>query len=451
MKKLIVVSVIFALVAGAAFAEATLGGQLMIGTTFLTGTDTENSNVEMGGLQAHEAKMSAVFGDSKGGGKLVLLTGDSDTAYKGGAFTTNFKAWGFLYWRPVQQFRMQVGINADGDFGAAQITGWGFTGEAKNSVGAVSDYMGWEEQTWMLFPWQSGERKGNAFYPGTGAYANVNFQLFPIDPLTLTFVLPIGNGLFDKNSGNGNAQPVGEQLADFHFNAKYSIEDIGIVNLSFVGKGGLGSKLDEAGETVKNDKTASIGNIYASFYLTAIAGMNAELGLVFNLPYETEAVKDENGKVLVKALENDGYIGIGAGFRFDNGGPFTFKFRANARLGGKTGALIDTYDKEGNKKDDPKVGDMPTTIYTNILPCYKITNDLWAFLYTGMNIISYEQYEGLQIGWFVNPYIWVRAAEGLRFWAGVMIYQDGQRADKFGGSIDSPIAWRVPFGFNFYF
>jgi len=452
MKKLIVVSVIFALVAGAAFAEATLGGQLMIGTTLLTGTDVENSNVNMGGLQYHEAKMSATFGDSKGGGKLVFVSG-TDNAYGGGIGTGFARSWGFLYWRPVQQFRMQVGVNADGDFGAAQISGWGFTGEAKNSVGAVSDYMNWGggNTWWPTWIFQSAlTRKGNAFYPGTGDLANVNFQFFPMDALTLTLVLPIGDGAYD--SGNGNATEVGMQLADFHFNAKYSIEDVGLINVSFVGKGGLGSKIDEAtGNEIKNDKSASVGNLYASFYLTAIAGMNAELGLVFGLPWETESVKDANDKEIGK-LQNDGYLGVGIGFRLDDGGPFTFKTRINARFGGKTGSLIPTYNKDETFKENV-AEEMPTLVYAHILPCYKITNDLWAFLYAGMSIESFQQYEGMRFGWFINPYIWVRAAEGLRFWAGLQIYQDGRRVGEFGSTVsdDSPVTWRVPFGFNFYF
>jgi len=425
MKKLIVVSVIFALVAGAAFAEATLGGQLMIGTTFLTNVDMDKDgigteDVMMGGLGFHEAKMSAVFGDSKGGGKLVFVGSNPDGSAYGmnlgnGGKKGNIWTWGFLYWRPITQFRMQVGLNADGDYGAAQISGWGFTGEAKNSVAAMSDYSYWGEQSYMLWIWQSAlTRKGNAFYPGTGDLANVSFQFFPIDPLTLTLVLPIGSGMAD--SGDGAAGLAQNQLADFQFNAKYSIEEIGLLNISFVGKGGLGED---------QEKEKSVGNLYASFYLTAISGMNMELGLVFGLPWEKE-----------DGTEQDGYLGVGAGFRLDGGGPFTFKARVNARFAGKTDGA-----------------DMPTLVYANILPCYKINNNLWAFLYTGLSMESFELYEGFRIGWFVNPYVWVRASEGLRFWAGLQIYQDGRRFEKFGATVeeDSKVCWRVPFGFNFYF
>jgi len=418
MKKLIMISVIFALVAGAAFAEATLGGQLMIGTTLLSG-NSEADDILMGPSQAHEAKMSATFGDSKGGGKLVFSTGGSDTPYGGANFTTNFKAWGFLYWRPVTQFRMQVGRNDDGEFGAAQISGWGFTGEAKNSVGAFSDYMYWGSSPgtnyhWMLYPWQSGlSRKGGAFYPGTGDLMNINFSIFPVDLVQINFVLPIGGQLADAT--DGNAQEVQTQLADFQFNAAITLEDIGKLNLSFVGKGGLGKD---------KEKVASVGNLYASFFLNAIDLIDMELGLNYGLPWKDAA-----------DLESDGYLGVGFGLRFDTGEAFSVKFRANARLAGKE-----------------KGADMPTQIYANILPCYKINNNLMFFFYAGLSAEMLPEAPSLdaytRIGWFINPYIWVRASEGLRFWSGVMIHQM-EINDK--SAEPQPIHWRVPFGFNFYF
>ena len=321
-------------------------------------------------------------------------------------------------------FRMQIGVNADGDYGAAAISGWGFTGEAKNSVGAISDYMNWGggNTWWPLWIFQSAlTRKGNAFYPGTGDLANINLSLFPADGMSVHFVLPIGGGVAD--SGDGAAQTWQDQIADFHLNWKWNIEDAGLLNVAFVGKGGLGDeKMDQY----------SIGNLYASFYLNSIPGMNAELGLVYGLPWTTE---DD--------VKNDGYLGVGVGFRMDDGGPFNFKIRANARFGGHKG----TQDKDGN---DQK---MDTLVYANILPCYKINNNLWAFIYTGVGVEMFEDYIGARIGWFVNPYIWVRAAEGLRFWTGIQVYQDGQKFGKFGSTADadSPVIWRVPFGFNFYF
>jgi len=416
LKKLIVIMAVLALVAGTAFAQPNMGGQLMIGTNLLEGDNGEDSDVTMGGIGFHEAKIFATFGDSKGGGKLVFVAsnpngtayahsiGTNGTGGKGGALQT----WGFLYWRPVAQFRMQVGVNADGDFGVARISGWGFTGEAKNSVAAMNDYENFAAGNtwWPLWVWQSGGREGNAFYPGTGDVPNVNFQFFPAEGLTTTLVLPI-NG--------GEELPVQDQISDFHFNIKYDFEGVGLASLAFIGRGGLAKDADT---------TASAGDIYASFYLSALEGMGAELGLTFNIPWKNASDQ-----------ENGGYMGVGAGFNIDKGGPFTFKIRANATLGGKTNDV-----------------DRSTLIYANILPCYKINNNVWAFFYAGMCLETMPALgindEYMRIGWFANPYIWVRAAEGLRFWTGIQLYQTNVNDPTVDPVL---INWRVPFGFNFYF
>jgi len=415
LKRLIAIMAVLAMVAGVAFGQASFGGQLLIGTNLLKGDSGENSDVTMGGIGFHEAKMLVTFGDDKGGGKLVFVASNPNgTAYAHLVGTSvdgknvNLQTWGFLFWRPIQQFRMQVGVNADGDFGIAQISGWGFTSEAKNSVGAMNEYENYDAGNtwWPLWVWQSGSREGNAFYPGTGDAPNVNFQFFPVYGLTATLVLPI-NG--------GQSIHVQDQISDFHLNVKYNIEEVGMASFSFIGRGGLG---------FEKDKTASAGDIYASFYLTALEGMVAELGLTYNLPWENTS-----------GVESGGYMGIGAGFSLNSGGPFTFKARVNATLGGKRNGT-----------------DRPTLIYANVLPCYKITNNLWAFFYAGISVeTAFANYSGSRIGWFVNPYLWVRASEGLRFWSGIQLYQDGREAGKFGSSETTPLMWRVPFGFNFYF
>lgn len=428
LKKLIVIMAILALVTGVAFGQASLGGQLMIGTNLLQGDNGKKANgdpndVTMGGIGFHEAKMFATFGSGKGGGKLVLVTSEpKGSAYKhkiGGSIDgidNYIQTWGFLYWRPIQQFRMQVGVNADGDYGVAKISSWGFLSEAKNSVAAFSDYGdydGWEDPTWPLYVWQASARPGNAFYNGTGD-PSVSFQVFPVHGLTFTFVLPIGGG---------EELLVQNQLADFHFNVKYDIEGIGLASLAFVG--GKGLEKDAS-------KSASAGDLYASFYLSALESIGAELGLTFNLPYEDAA-----------GMKSGGYMGIGAGFSFDNGGPFTIKLRANATLGGNEITKI-----AGKMQSIERT----TLLYANILPCYKINSSLHLFLNAAIGVESgWATYTGARTGWFINPYIWLNAAEGLSFYSGLQFYQNGKKAGKFDASEDSPFRWRIPFGFNFYF
>jgi len=94
LKKCIAVMALIALVAGAAFAQVTIGGQLQEGFTLLSGSNLNDSDVNFGGKPTgdapyHEAKLSALFGDGTAGGRLVFNT-------------RNNSMWGWMQWRPSQ-------------------------------------------------------------------------------------------------------------------------------------------------------------------------------------------------------------------------------------------------------------------------------------------------------------------------------------------------------------
>ncbi|MDR0464654.1 MAG: hypothetical protein LBG94_05995 [Treponema sp.] len=436
MKKLIAISVLFALVVGAAFAEATLGGTLQIGMNLLNGrtegTD-DDKEVVMGGIGFHEAKISAVFGDAKGGGKLVFVASDPNgESYALNGFSgapdgkgTTIQTWGFIYWQPLPQFRMQIGINADGDFGAANITGWGFLGPDKNSSAALSDYKHWGNEKSYCYLFQSGGRPGHPFYPGTGDWINLNFSLFPVDGMRINFVFPMFGGTWTawpngggtRDDGAKGAKKAGDQiLEDFQINFRYAIEEVGVASLSFVARGGLADGAD---------KSARAGDLYAQFYLNSITGIKVDFGLVYGLPWKNEQDK-----------ENDGFLGIGLGAIY-SADPFEIKFRAMVRVGGKN--------------SDVDLNDLVTV---GLRPSYKINNDLIIYLYGGFNIWMSKANPNNddEIGWFINPYIWVRASEGLRFFAGIQLnslageyFLDESYNEK------KIINWNIPFGFNFYF
>jgi len=395
MKKLLAITVIFALVTGAAFAQVAVGGQLQIGTVVLSG-NSDADDVFMGSTMAHEAKAHFTFGDDRGGGKFVMEAGTGRNGSYGQNGFLDTISHGFLWWQPSEFFRMQVGIDADGNFGAAQISGWGFTGEAKNSVSALSDYSDWGSPLALMFPWQSGSRRASAFYPGTGDANNVNMSFFPMDGLRINLVLPMSG-----------SRDILTQFAFTHLNVAYRIEDVGNLNVSFVGAGGLGKDASN---------TASIGDLYASFYLTALEGMDIDFGVRYGLPWETTG-----------GVENAGYLSLGLGFSF-TADDFNIKLRAAAQLTGKT-----------NGADDP------TTIHVGILPNIRISNDLIFFFHAGLAMVMPSVGDAV-MGWFVNPYIWLRASEGMRFWAGVQVFQQGITTGA-----DPALQFRVPIGFNYYF
>jgi len=400
MKKLLAILVVLTLVTGAVFAQPNMGGQLMIGANLAT-SNSDIDDIYMGPIGYHEAKIFATFGDDSGGGKLVYVASNKDgTAYgQDNLFdSSKYTAWGWLHWRPNELFRMQMGRNSDGDYGAAQISGWGFTGEAKNSVAAVSDYWGWGDATHFSFLYQSGSRRGSAFYPGTGDLLNVNFSLFPTHGMRINVVVPIDG-----------QKEISDPISKSHINFNYMIEDAGTLRISFVGRGGLEKDMD---------KEKSIGDLYASFYLTSIEGIKLDLGLKYGLPYKNAADKD-----------CEGYVAVGLGFIYD-AAPFQVKFRTLAQFMG----------------NDATGAELPTIINLGVLPNYRINNNMIFFFHAGFSMHMPSGDAKDTMGWYINPYIWLRAAEGLRFWTGLQIYQNG-----ITDGAEPPVYWQIPFGFNFYF
>jgi hypothetical protein len=377
LKKCIVVMVMFALVAGAAFAQITLGGQLQEGMTLLSGNNVKENDIKTGGTYNstyHEAKYSVMFGDGTAGGRLVL--------YAKGGF------WGWMQWRPNQYFRVKIGSDGDGEWGFPQIIGWGFTGEAKNSVAAVNDYDG-------SLPMKY--RHAGLNYGGFDGDASFNFgiSVFPVDMLQINFLF----------RGFDTAMEITERLSKIQISAMYKIEEIGTIRFAAVGNGGL---MKDAADG------ADIGTLHLAFYSNEIVqGLAFELGGQYNLPH-------------LNQTDTFSPITVGGGINLTMTDPFNLKIRGGVSLGGKTKGV-----------------DNDTTGFSvGILPSYKLAK-LTVFLQAGLGMEIKKDADEPVYGWFVNPYIWVPVGS-MSMWVGVQILdqhvvQDGQ------------IAWNIPFGFNFYF
>ena len=391
MRKLIAISVIFALVVGAVFAEASVGGQLQIGTTLLS-SDSDADDINMGGMKGHEAKVRFSFGDGESGGQFGLgASGDWIPRTHIYGTPSGVGAWGFMYWRPAELFRIQVGNNPDGDFGTAQISGWGFTGEAKNSVAALSDY---NETLYML-------ARNEAWYDGTGSAANVNMSFFFTESITMNVVLPLASSSEMSNT-----------FAYTDVNFVIGIEDVGKATLTWKGTGGLEKDVDDE----------SMGTIYASFFLNSLDAIDVDFGFAFGLPYEFgDAVKTKVSPGMA--------VGVGLTFNQDD---FGFKLRVGAMLGGS--------EKVGDA-DAVKDG---TLISVGILPSYKL-DAFTFFFHAGLGMYIPDGDAKNVTDWFVNPYISMPAGN-LRFFAGFQLSQEGVT-----DGAEPPIVWAIPFGFNCYF
>ena len=385
LKKCIVIMVMFALVAGAAFAQLTVGGQLQEGITLLSGTNVKDSDVIMGeGYKSddgpyHEAKISLLFGDGTAGGRLVMRAK--------GSF------WGWMQWRPSQYFRIKIGTDGDGEGGFPQIVGWGFTGEAKNSVAAVNDWGGGGNA--MSF------RNAGLNYGGYDGDSNFNLGLwvFPTDFIAVTALF---RGITNNSDNTGDE--LSKKLAKLELFTSIKLEEIGTIRFAAVGDGGLAKEAED---------NTKIGHFFLAFYSNELVqGLAFEVGGRYDIPRLNTDTQDP--------------ISVALGVNLTSTDPFNLKVRTNINFGEK--------DKTGKDLEKVQWG-------IGLLPSYKLPK-MTIFFHAGFGIQQIGDKDP-EYDWFINPYIWVPMG-GMRMWVGVQILdqhlvQDGQ------------FKWNVPFGFNFYF
>ena len=411
MKKLIAIAVVFALFTGAAFADVMVGGQVATKAVLIGGDNVEDSDI-YAGMSNVAARANAAFTNDTGtAGGLVRLYGMTAKGWwqdwnGGGA------PFAFSWWKPIDQLRIQLGLNPDGDWGAAQITGWGFNAEAQDFVAIDQDSgdMGGSPI------WRS---RNQGFYGGFSVLG-ATVSIYPADGLTFNIGIPFGNG--DRKNGDFLARDV---YLKSHINVVYAIPDIGTVRVSFQGAGGK----DE-----DNNQYRSVGNIYGSFYLTAIDGINVDLGVGFGLPFEKNAAGDKT---------NPG-LGVGLGLRYVGDG-FGIKFRAGAALAGKT----------ENAGVEAKSA---TEIGVVILPYFDL-EIMRVYLNAGFGVSIFDENDKHTGGYdkdpavdfFVNPYI-SKSAGGLTFYAGFRLASPAPTWDGTAHEYnDRLVKWSVPIGFNSYF
>jgi len=391
LKKLIVVTAVLALITGTAFAQVTIGGQLQQGMTLIEGNNVKESGVTSGssymGSFNHEAKFSFLFGDGKAGGRLV--------------WTLNSQAmWGWLQWRPNQYFRVKVGSDGDGEWGFPQIAGWGFTGEAKNSVAAVNDWGGGMYMSYRNIGLNYGG------FDGAGAY-HLGLSAWPVDMLQLNLLFRD----IDKS------MPLPERLAKLQFIVIGTIEEVGTIRFAAVGEGGLMKDAADGDD---------LGNLFLAFHSASIVqGLGFEVGLRWDPPRKGD-IKNKNED---KTFDN---FNIGFGLNLTKTDPFNLKIRGNVGFAGKNA---------GETRN--------ATFGFHVLPSYKLPK-LTIFFHAGVGMEFVKDpkpnQDKVNYEFFLNPYIWVPMG-GMRMWVGFQFLDDhrARQDDKF------QFKWRIPFGFNFYF
>jgi hypothetical protein len=392
MKKIIAISVMFVLIAGAAFADTSVGGNLRLGADLAKDKGT-GDDVRAGRMWVNDANTKVEWSGDNAGGLMKLHSWGRDNDVPVAPWWAP-DIFTFVWWKPMDALRIQFGKNADGDFGHAQITGWGFNAESQASVALDQHSAGYQlNGTQSVLGRTCGAWWGGFDVLGTA------ITISPMPGFDINLCIPMASE---------------STLAVFYSNTKinfkYDLPDIGTIRL--------------AADLNKANKDADlIPNIYFAFYLSAIEGMGIELGVG---SFKSEKGTEKDGK----PIKNDSLaVGIGYSLTADDLG-------LKARIG-----FIPQIGKvQGEAQKGMLLG-------INILPSYNL-GALTVFVNAGFGT-AFGLPEGAKASYFTdfyfNPYIAVPLNAG-KFYAGIKFLQGAETA---AGKPDAK--WSIPIGWNVYF
>jgi hypothetical protein len=275
MKKLIAISVVFALAAGVAFA-VDLGGTVNTSVNVIK-TDFNGGSVDASAqFETLRLEGAGEAGEGKFGGWIRL----DPAGLKVDGTDVNFNPGvsGIAWWKPIDQFKLSVGGNPDGLFGKDGFSGWSLNQKANDGIAIGKDNIwGWGETV-------KGLMHRFAFFGGFDDN-RVYMEIKPFDMLGINVAIP-----FFKNTDIVDVLKGTIAQLDLNF-------DFG--NIAFTYRGDAGQN----------------GSAMYLYY----GGSFGDLGLDFGVSYHFEA---GNGGLWINTPL---YIGLGLKY---TAGAFGIKFRS---------------------------------------------------------------------------------------------------------------------------
>jgi hypothetical protein len=405
IKKLIAISVVFALVAGAAFAvdlggavigsaevaksvnggdaqlfqgglgrirlEGSGDGEIGIGTIggWIRVEGTSGTTFSVSAVETYSAAVTAWSAISSSydpdtaseADKAVKKAyDDAVKALKEGGVSLNDTFQGLVWWQPIEQLKIQLGVNKDGMYDTTHLVRYGFNAQANEIGGLAARNM-----------WNGNPASSDAAI--FGGYGTSHFALIitPMEAVTVNVAIPL-------NEGGEAADTFKEALFQINYNA-----DFGAVHFTYKG----------------SKSASSAGKIYASTYLGSLVdGLGLEVGLSFTLP---------------KGGAAKAPLSVGLGAKYDVSEQFGVKLRSFFAIPMESGGKV--------------------AMAFDLQPYYAINDSVTAYFDFGIA-------KGSDMTFHIAPYVRVGAEWGSSFYAGLNI-NNGDIWEK-----TAKINWGVPVG-----
>jgi len=439
MKKLIVFSVIFALVAGSVFA-ADISAAVFGSANLLSGSDKQevkDKKDDADGTYVYVNK--DMNGTSFGIGRVRLeASGALEDGSIGGSlrYDAGGSANGWVWWKPVDAFKLQIGTNPDGEFGLDGVTRWGFYQMAGEVIISAGNAWGGTLLKQLNFEkpvkddgkpnYEDVLTFSDAFFGGWGG--GLLLTAAPVDALAINIGIPL----------DGTAY---KQYLKFTAQVKYNIDGVGTAGITYAnglghedggtyyaketpGSSGSGTwtpggtdvfdkdgnKIGTTGGTWSdpavpgkpgykgyNGDANDPSQMWIYFGLSSIENLGIDVGVGLKFPSDVTSEKKYygNGKVESEETLTRNYplnVGLGANF---SSGALGVKARIIGQfLGSRTFDTV-AYDAAGskittgNKTENYTLGD-GWAMLIDVQPSFAVNEKLTAYLSMGV---------GFKTGW----------------------------------------------------
>jgi hypothetical protein len=491
-----VISVVFALVAGTAFAEINFGGGVFGKVNVMEGDSTKtfkaNDDLKGGTTEGKDVNASGYFGRVR-----LEASGTNDDETFGGwarldsSYGNEIKGYGYAWWQPISLIKFTVGTNGgDGFFDAWGGAGYGFYAGAGDLEVA--------KETWKY---------SSAFYGSFGALGAI-LTITPLEALEINIGIPFmdaagrGEDVYKKTNAQVayNIDGVGKlaitYVGDFEGQGKNKItgaydddndpdtkdkadDAVNIFKLLPFYTLGNGDKLfllpaedKEATDYIGKFGSRNNSKFYAFFDLSSIENLGVQLSVGFTLPSKDilEELNDDKDASKGKQTYTVNYmppVAVGLAASYD-AGAFGIKARIQGQFAESlkyefedTTPGIDAKEKSGSYEMKG-----PFRLDADILPSFAINDSMKAYLSAGLALRAAYSYDVLDydnkdangnttanskaiksenttdavVGWHINPYFTKSAGAGT-FYAGFRLWSDGAKTNivDFGKQADGTL------------